>query len=670
MPPHRVRAFFCLAPATAPARAARGAATPVLFWTPGHSKSHSIAARVDTVRAAGWFQRAAAALSVLLLCAWTYPEHRDISAAALERLSPPRQEAMARMWASATGGSQPMKNACTSTLGGYDGSCLDLASWPAIAGDHSCSPENLRKDVVTSKWVMDVSRVAADLRRDLASARNENLRLDAWALSNLRLEAVDRDYSTRAAANSAHFLLPRTEDDLQVYLGRTISTATEPNAMGLFLHYHFSALGLAARWKDNPDDSVLAARALATEAFALHFIEDSFSAGHVAGSWGSVAERKGTHDYYCEFGLDGSTWAGTLQTLKGDAHMRPQDLERTAQMVSDAWAQFADAALGKGGASKVGKAVDPTMADTAPTVDICTATKQPVTVVPAESNLLRDEVVKQTPVPTRPSDDIHLPHFRQEVGPFIGFAAGLSGGGARGGYQSSGEVGRGFGQAEIGFRFGVGLDAVIGSSGAGLAFLQVGVVYQSDQGEVCTSGCDPTLSNSGIPRVGARNGLGTKIHLPFWLIPGDLLIAGPIVFLVDKQALKQMGIIAASGGLIPWQRTLNSGIGAFQFVLGREVGVALFGYGSHGIYGYSGSNGTITQYTYRSWQLDIPVVEYRPFRTFATNQALTVALQLGFGADFPNNAHLTNPPGAPGPDLGTSWMIYLRVAFDARYYPW
>jgi len=605
-----------------------------------------------------------------VLGGWTYPEHRDISAAALERLSPARQDVLARMWKSATDGSQPLKNSCSTPLGGYDGSCLDLAAWPAIAGDHSCSPENLRKDVVPSAWVMDVSRVAADLRRNLAEAPNESKRLDAWALSNLRLEAVDRDYSSRAAANTAHFLLPRTEDELGAYLARAISTATEPNAMGLFLHYHLSALGLAARWRDNPDDPVLAGQALATEAFALHFIEDSFSAGHVAGSWGSVAERKGTHDYYCEAGLDGSTWAGTLQTLKGDAHMRPEDLERTARLVSDAWAQLADAALGRGAASKVGKEVDPAMASAAPSVDICVATKQPVTLVPPDTDKLRDEVVKQTPVPTRPANDIHLPHFRQEVGPFIGAAAGLSGGGAHGGYESSGSIGRGFGQAEIGVRFGVGLDAVIGSSGAGLVFLQVGVVYQSDQGDVCTSSCDPTLGNAGIPRVGARNGLGTRIHMPFFVLPGDLLLAGPIVFLVDKQALKQMGIIAASGGLLGWQRTLNSGVGAFQFILGREAGVALFGYGSHGIYGYTGSNGTVTQYTYRSWQLDLPIVEYRPFRSFATNQALTVALQLGFGVDFPNNAHLTNPPGAPGPDLGTSWIIYLRLAFDARYYPW
>ncbi|HZW87949.1 MAG TPA: hypothetical protein VFF12_02620, partial [Myxococcaceae bacterium] len=442
----------------------------------------------------------AAALAPVVLAAWTYPEHRDISAAALERLSPARQDVIARMWKSATAGSAPLKNSCSTPLGGYDGSCLDLASWPAIAGDHSCSPENLRKDVVPSAWVMDVSRVAADLRRDLAQAPNQSRRLDAWALSNLRLEQVDRDYSNRAAANSAHFLLPRTEDELGAYLARAISTATEPNAMGLFLHYHLAALGLAARWRDNPDDPVLAGQALATEAFALHFIEDSFSAGHVAGSWGSVAERKGTHDYYCEAGLDGSTWAGTLQTLKGDAHMRPEDLERTARLVSDAWAQLADAALGKGAPSRVGKEVDPAMASGAPSVDICVATKQPVTVVPADTDKLRDEVVKQTPVPTRPANEIHLPHFRQEIGPFIGFAAGLSGGGAHGGYESSGEIGRGYGQAEIGVRFGVGLDAVTGSSGAGLAFLQVGVIYQSDQGEVCASGCDPTLSNNGIPR--------------------------------------------------------------------------------------------------------------------------------------------------------------------------
>ena len=616
-------------------------------------------------------QLLAAVLAPLLLCAWTYPEHRDISAAALARLTPARQEVLGKLWTLATSGAEPLRNACAEPLGGLDGSCLDLASWPALAGDHSCSPENLRKDVLPSKWVMDVSEVGVELRRKLAGAPSESARLDAWALSNLKLEQVDREYSSRAAANTAHFLLPRTEDELQAYLARAFSSNTEPNAMGLYLYYHFSALGLAARWRTKPDDRVLAAQVLATESFALHFIEDAFSAGHVAGSWGGVAERKGTHDYYCEAGLDGSTWAGTLQTLKGDAHMRPEDLERTSRLVSDAWVQLADAALGKGGAGKVATEVDLTMATSAPSLDICTATKQPTFVNPPDSGLLRDDVVKQTPVPTRPAGDVHLPHFRQEVGPFIGFAAGLFGGGAFGGYDAPESAhGRPFGAAEIGVRFGVGLDAVTGSSGAGLAFVQVGVVYQADQTDLCGDCGGDALSAAGIPRVPGRNGLGIRVHLPFWLFPGDLLLAAPVLLLVDKNALKQMGIVAASGGVIPWQRTLNTGIGAFQFLLGREVGVALFGYGKEGIRGYTGTSGVVTAYSYRSAQLDFPIVEYRPFRTFATNQALTVALQLGFGVDMPNNAHLVDPPGAPGPDLGTSWLVYLKVAFDARYYPW
>src|SRR5689334_4114791 len=87
----------------------------------------------------GWRRLLSLVLASTLLSAWTYPEHRDISAAALERLTPSRQDVLAKMWTTATGGPQPLKNACASPLGGFDGSCLDLAAWPAIAGDHSCS---------------------------------------------------------------------------------------------------------------------------------------------------------------------------------------------------------------------------------------------------------------------------------------------------------------------------------------------------------------------------------------------------------------------------------------------------------------------------------------------------------------------------------------------------
>ena len=63
----------------------------------------------------------------------------------------------------------------------------------------------------------------------------------------------------------------------------------------------------------------------------------------------------------------------------------------------------------------------------------------------------------------------------------------------------------------------------------------------------------------------------------------------------------------------------------------------------------------------------------RALREFATNQALTFAVQLGWGVEFPNQVQyiskLTLPAATgPVPDLAPGWQIYLRVHFDARYY--
>ena len=60
----------------------------------------------------------------------------------------------------------------------------------------------------------------------------------------------------------------------------------------------------------------------ADEAYAIHFLQDMFAAGHVAGTWGDASQRKGTHDYYNERGLKVSTWDGDIAVLTGDAWMR------------------------------------------------------------------------------------------------------------------------------------------------------------------------------------------------------------------------------------------------------------------------------------------------------------------------------------------------------------
>ena len=224
--------------------------------------------------------------------------------------------------------------------------CIDLAAWAGIAGDHSCSPELLLTKTLPSDWILKVAKVSAETKVKFEKATGREAKQNAAAINNLKLQFVDKEYTTRAGANNGHFLTTRTSDDPKDYLVRTLGAEAEPNALGLYLYYHLGALGLARQWAAEADPAArteLARKVLATEAFAIHFLEDTFAAGHVAGSWGDVAERKGTHDYYSEFGLDTSAWNGTHFTLLGDGYMRPEDLKRTAGVVALSLGQIFDA---------------------------------------------------------------------------------------------------------------------------------------------------------------------------------------------------------------------------------------------------------------------------------------------------------------------------------------
>ena len=103
----------------------------------------------------------------------------------------------------------------------------------------------------------------------------------------------------------------------------------------MYSYFHLSALQKA--------------NCLANEAFALHFLQDTFAAGHVSGTWGSTSQRKGTHDFYNANGLEVLTWdhrGGTL-VIMGDAHLRPDDAKVAAMAVRASLDQLVDAAAGK-----------------------------------------------------------------------------------------------------------------------------------------------------------------------------------------------------------------------------------------------------------------------------------------------------------------------------------
>jgi hypothetical protein len=145
--------------------------------------------------------------------------------------------------------------------------------------------------------------------------------------------------------------------------------------------------------------------------------------------------------------------------------------------------------------------------------------------------------------------------------------------------------------------------------------------------------------------------------------------------------MTNMGIVAASGGLLRYERAFNTPIGAFQLLIGREVAVTFWGYLGDRVenLGVAAPGATVPYasnlvfLSYRVLGLDFPTFEYRPLREYSTNQALTFAIQVGWGVEFPNQVRyqskLTLPAATgPTPDLATAWMIYLRIHFDARYY--
>lgn len=52
---------------------------------------------------------------------------------------------------------------------------------------------------------------------------------------------------------------------------------------------------------------------------------------------------------------------------------------------------------------------------------------------------------------------------------------------------------------------------------------------------------------------------------------------------------------------------------------------------------------------------DVPILEYRPYRSFAATQSTTLLFQLFTAADAPHSASVVVPAGAPEPDLRTVW---------------
>jgi hypothetical protein len=227
------------------------------------------------------------------------------------------------------------------------------------------------------------------------------------------------------------------------------------------------------------------------------------------------------------------------------------------------------------------------------------------------------------------------------------------------------------GQLDVGVRLGLGLDALLGDRGDGLVFLETAFVSQSRSSGGCPQCEADPLVQQFVPGVPARSGLQFRLRLPFWLIPGDLVLAAPVLAFTDPKTLEKMGIVAADGGLIPWQRRFATPVGDVQFVAGREVGVTLFGYGTKDAFlAVVGppEDPELLPIAVKSLQWDFPVFEWRLFREYGTRYTFATFAQLGLGFDKPISVVNVENPQLPGPPLQTRYFGYVRIFFDGRRY--
>jgi hypothetical protein len=640
--------------------------------------------------------------------AYVYPEHRDLALLTVQGLDPARRAAFDRLWQEARAGAE--SRLCASGADDAQGltpECIDWAAFSAISGDHSCSSRQMFETASRSDWILQVADIAAQLKVDLARlpapstrASEEGAaalftdpqrtladqharaaRINALRTADLRLQRADPEYATRAGSNGAHFLLPRPSTDTTEaeYAELTLKPGAPISALGTYTWFHLSALQKASRLAKEPPDSplrdALARAALADEAFALHFLEDVFSAGHVAGSWGDVSQRNGTHNYYNENGLEVFTWQGGARShvLMGDARMRPQDAEIASPVLRRSLDEVLDVATSGSSEGRVFPYTSEAVAEP-DDFDVCKndvlPPRAPGVKAQSEERPFFSVVLLDTPVPALGPGLGALPRFRTEIGPFIGLSGTIDARHLDGGFASGQAADGWMSGLDLSVRVGWGLDGVMNDGGDGLVYAQLGLRSDGPStNKINDTSRGPLSAGNLTAAIPARTGISTRVRMPFWLIPGDLVLLSP-VYLFDKEAYTNMAVTAANGGLIPWQTGWATSVGRFQMVLGRELGVTFYGHRGHDqlIVPPASAGGLAQVAEFESINYDVPIAEYRPYRAFSENQSSSVIVQLFVDFDVPHKVRVVYPVGTPAPTLNTIMSLGLRLVFDWRYY--
>lgn len=413
--------------------------------------------------------------------------------------------------------------------------CLTLAILPALAGDHSCYPDELRgflQGGAAQTWLKSLRERAREVEIALLDAgadpeSREKLRRDL----NVDLQSIDPDYLARAQRDDSHFQLARESNDradLSAYLRFALGPARDANASASYVNYHAAALKLAAEASISlpQQRAELEVRALLAEVFALHFLQDAFAAGHFVGHWGSESMRLGTHDFYSGAGVEAARFRSPQSTFvaRGDAFLSEEELRAAATAVAISLRQVLEVLTQTGTASAHLGELRDSWAVT--NYDSCRERVVPPALTPLASAQGMLDVLEWTPVPAARFPPMQ--RRRAEKDFFIGGAATFGGGHVFAHRTSQAQL-----RATL--RVGVGTAGLVEDPVNSQAFLDIGMAGQHLFGRSEMS----------------LTGFTLRLRAPGYLtlVDGTVMLALAAIFRSDCPFCLDVASRSAGGGL-------------------------------------------------------------------------------------------------------------------------
>lgn len=248
--------------------------------------------------------------------AWYFPEHVVIANDAIDQQAPEVRAILRAAVAKTRDESLPL---CPNVTIGLDGlsaktplrtadvrakmgfDCVPFSALPALAADHSNGTAELRGIIVGPRGRELVTAAAYEWRRFqdelVRSPKSPVERMSFVHELDVDYFYIDHGYEVRAGMSRAHFVDAGKSIE-RVVRDAAVAGAVD-NATAQVVTHHLRSLELAARGRT--------LEALLEHGFAIHFLEDAFSAGHLVMNdalWTKGNDwARGRHDFFDARGL-------------------------------------------------------------------------------------------------------------------------------------------------------------------------------------------------------------------------------------------------------------------------------------------------------------------------------------------------------------------------------